>query len=141
MNQGKLVFAQLMQHLPLTTFRRCVARYQGEHKVHSFSCLDQFLSMAFAQLTGRESLRDIEACLRAQQSKLYHFGLRSTVARNTLANANAVRDWHIYAEFAQCVFRTFVTGRSGIVTGDFGIVTGRSGIVTDRVSEGVTGCV
>ena len=101
MNQGQLVFAQLMQHLPLTTFRRCVARYQGEHKVHSFSCLDQFLSMAFAQLTGRESLRDIEACLRAQQSKLYHFGLRSTVARNTLANANAVRDWHIYAEFAQ----------------------------------------
>ena len=66
MNQGKLVFAQLMQHLPLTTFRRCVARYQGEHKVQSFSCLDQFLSMAFAQLTGRESLRDIEACLRAQ---------------------------------------------------------------------------
>jgi hypothetical protein len=95
------VFAQLMQHLPLTTFRRCVARYQGEHKVQSFSCLDQFLSMAFAQLTGRESLRDIEACLRAQQSKLYHFGLRSTVARNTLANANAVRDWHIYADFAQ----------------------------------------
>jgi len=101
MNQGKLVFAQLMQHLPLTTFRRCVARYQGEHKVQSFSCLDQFLSMAFAQLTGRESLRDIEASLRAQRAKLYHFGLRSTVARNTLANANAVRDWRIYADFAQ----------------------------------------
>ena len=101
MNQGKLVFAQLMQHLPLTTFRRCVTRYQGEHKVQSFSCLDQFLSMAFAQLTGRESLRDIEACLRAQRAKLYHFGLRSTVARNTLANANAVRDWRIYADFAQ----------------------------------------
>jgi hypothetical protein len=101
MNQGKLVFAQLMQHLPLTTFRRCVVRYQGEHKVQSFSCLDQFLCMAFAQLTFRESLRDIEACLRAQQSKLYHLGLRSTVARNTLANANAVRDWRIYADFAQ----------------------------------------
>jgi hypothetical protein len=101
MNQGKLVFAQLMQHLPLTTFRRCVARYRGEHKVQSFSCLDQFLCMAFAQLTFRESLRDIEACLRAQHSKLYHLGIRSTVARNTLANANAVRDWRIYADFAQ----------------------------------------
>jgi len=101
MNQGKLVFAQLMQHLPLTTFRRCVARYQGEHKVKSFSCLDQFLSMAFAQLTYRESLRDIEACLRAQRSKLYHLGIRSAVARNTLANANAVRSWRIYADFAQ----------------------------------------
>ena len=101
MNHGKLVFAQLMQHLPLTTFRRCVTRYRGERKVQSFSCLDQFLSMAFAQLTFRESLRDIEACLRAQRSKLYHLGLRSAVARNTLANANAVRDWRIYADFAQ----------------------------------------
>jgi hypothetical protein len=101
MNQGKLVFAQLMQHVPLTTFRRCVARYQGERKVHSFSCLDQFLSMAFAQLTFRESLRDIEACLRAHRSKLYHLGIRSAVARSTLATANAVRDWRIYADFAQ----------------------------------------
>jgi hypothetical protein len=101
MNQGQLVFAQLMQHLPLTTFRRCVSRYAGERKVKSFSCLDQFLCMAFAQLTYRESLRDIEACLRAQRSKLYHLGIRATVARNTLANANAVRDWRIYADFAQ----------------------------------------
>ena len=101
MNQGQLVFAQLMQHLPLTTFRRCVRRYHGERKVKSFSCLDQFLSMAFAQLTFRESLRDIEACLRAQRAKLYHLGLRSVVARNTLANANGVRDWRIYADFAQ----------------------------------------
>ncbi len=98
---GKLVFAQVMEHLPLHTFRRCVARYNGEHKVKHFSCLDQYLSMAFAQLTFRESLRDIEACLRAQSSKLYHLGLRSTVARNTLANANAVRDWRIYCDFAQ----------------------------------------
>jgi hypothetical protein len=90
-----------MQHLPLTTFRRCVARYHGEFKVQSFSCLDQFLCMTFAQLTYRESLRDIEICLRAQRSKLYHFGIRSTVARNTLAHANAVRDWRIYADFAQ----------------------------------------
>jgi len=101
MNLGKLVFAQLMQHVPLTTFRRCVSRYDGERKVHSFSCLDQFLCMAFAQLTFRESLRDIEACLRAQRSKLYHLGIRSTISRNTLANANAVRDWRIYADFAQ----------------------------------------
>jgi hypothetical protein len=101
MNHGKLVFAQMMQHLPLTTFRRCVSRYRGERKLHSFSCLDQFLCMAFAQLTFRESLRDIESCLRAQRSKLYHLGIRSAVARNTLANANAVRDWRIYADFAQ----------------------------------------
>ena len=101
MNTGKLVFAQVMSHLPLTTFRRCVARYDGEHKVKHFSCLDQFLCMAFAQLTYRESLRDIEACLRSQSAKLYHMGFRSTVSRNTLANANAVRDWRIYADFAQ----------------------------------------
>jgi hypothetical protein len=90
-----------MQHLPLTTFRRCVARYDGERRVKRFSCLDQYLCLAFAQLTWRESLRDIEACLRAQSSKLYHLGFRSTIARNTLANANAVRDWRIYADFAQ----------------------------------------
>src|SRR5262247_1160327 len=101
MHTGKLVFAQLMEHLPLTTFRRCVARYGGHHKIKRFTCLDQYLSMAFAQLTFRESLRDIEACLRAQSSKLYHLGFRSTVARNTLANANATRDWRIYCEFAQ----------------------------------------
>ena len=101
MHTGKLVFAQLMDHLPLTTFRRCVARYGGHHKVQHFSCLDQYLSMAFAQLTFRESLRDIEACLRAQSSKLYHLGIRSKVARNTLANANATRDWRIYCDFAQ----------------------------------------
>ena len=101
MNSGKLVFAQVMSHLPLTTFRRCVVRYNGEHKVKHFSCLDQFMCMAFAQLTYRESLRDIEACLRSQSAKLYHMGFRSTVSRNTLANANAVRDWRIYADFAQ----------------------------------------
>ena len=101
MNMGKLVFAQVMAHLPLTTFRRCVARYDGEHKVKHFTCLDHYLCMAFAQLTYRESLRDIEACLRSQIGKLYHMGIRSPVARNTLANANAVRDWRIYADFAQ----------------------------------------
>lgn len=101
MNQGKLVFAQLMQHVPGSTFRRCVSRYDGERKVHSFSCWDQFLCMAFAQLTYRESLRDIEACLRAQHPKLYHIGIRSQVSRNTLANANAVRDWRIHQDVAQ----------------------------------------
>jgi hypothetical protein len=102
MNQSQLVFAQLMQHLPLSSFRRCVQLYGGEHKVKSFSCLDQFLCMAFAQLTYRESLRDIEACLRAQSAKLYHMGFRSKrISRNTLANANATRDWRIYAQFAQ----------------------------------------
>jgi len=101
MNQGKLVFAQIMEQLPLTTFRRCVARYGGEHKVKHFSCLDQYRCMAFAQLTWRESLRDIEACLRAHSTKLYHLGIRGNVARNTLANANATRDWRIYCDFAQ----------------------------------------
>jgi len=102
MNRGKLVFAQLTEHLPLTTLRRCVARYQGEFKVRSFSCLDQFLCMAFAQLTFRESLREIEACLRAHTLKLYHMGIRAKkVSRSTLADANEARDWRIYADFAQ----------------------------------------
>jgi hypothetical protein len=101
MNLGKLVFAQVTQHLPLTTFRRCVTRYGGAHKAKSFSCLDQYLCMAFAQLTYRDSLRDIEACLRAQQSKLYHMGIKSRVSRSTLADANESRDWRIYADFAQ----------------------------------------
>ena len=105
MNLGKLVFAQVTQHLPLTTFRRCVARYGGEHKVKSFSCLDQYLCMAFAQLTYRESLRDIEACLRAQESKLYHLGIQGRGSRSTLADANEVRDWRIYADFAQSLIR------------------------------------
>jgi len=101
MNLGKLVFAQITQHLPLTTFHRCVARYGGGHKVKSFSCLDHYLCMAFAQLTYRESLRDIEACLRAQAGKLYHMGIKSGVSRSTLADANESRDWRIYADFAQ----------------------------------------
>src|SRR6266403_1470076 len=101
MNLGKLVFAQITQHLPLTTFRRCVARYGGGHKVKSFSCLDHYLCMAFAQLTYRESLRDIEACLRAQAGKLYHMGIKSRVSRSTLADANESRDWRTYADFAQ----------------------------------------
>jgi hypothetical protein len=102
MHQGKLVFSQLMAHLPLSTFRRCVAAHRGEHKVQDFSCLDQFLAMAFAQLTYRESLRDIEVNLRAQANRLYHMGFRcTTISRNTLANANATRPWQIYADLAQ----------------------------------------
>jgi Domain of unknown function (DUF4372)/Transposase DDE domain len=101
MNSGKSIFAQLMDFLPSKAFRRCVTRYQGDYKLKSFSCWDQFLCMAFAQLTYRESLRDIEACLRAQETKLYHLGIRGQVSRNTLAHANTVRDWRIYADFAQ----------------------------------------
>jgi hypothetical protein len=102
MHQGKLVFSQIMMHLPLTTFRRCVAAHRGDHKVKDFTCLDQFLAMAFAQLTYRESLRDIEVNLRAQAKRLYHMGFRcTTLSRNTLANANATRPWQIYADYAQ----------------------------------------
>ena len=101
MNAGQSIFSQLMDFLPAHEFRQCVARYKGDYKLKSFSCWDQFLCMAFAQLTYRESLRDIEACLRANQTKLYHMGIRGRVSRNTLAHANSVRDWRIYADFAQ----------------------------------------
>jgi hypothetical protein len=101
MNTGRTVFAQLMDFLPLQEFRRCVERYQGDYKVQSFSCLDQFFCLAFAQLTYRESLRDIEACLRTQQPKLYHMGFRGRVSRNNLAHANEHRDWRIFADFGQ----------------------------------------
>ncbi len=106
MYTGKLVFSQVMEHLPLHVFHQCVARYNGDFKIKEFTCLDHYLCMAFAQLTYRESLRDIEACLRAQKNKLYHMGIRSAVCRNTLANANKVRDWRIYADFAQSLIQT-----------------------------------
>jgi hypothetical protein len=101
MNTSKTIFAQIMDFLPLHEFRKCVKRYRGNYKIKDFSCLDQFLCMAFAQLTYRSSLRDIETCLRAMKSKLYHMGIRSQVSRNTLSNANNIRDWRIYADFAQ----------------------------------------
>jgi len=101
MSSEKMIFAQLMDFLPAYEFHQCVGRYQGHYKMKSFSCWDQFLCMAFAQLTYRESLRDIEACLRSNQQKLYHMGIRGKVSRNTLAHANEVRDWRIYADFAQ----------------------------------------
>lgn len=101
MYTGATIFSQLMQHLPWYHFHRCVKRYRGDHKVKEFKCADHFRVMAFAQLTYRESLRDIEACLRSMQTKLYHMGIHSTVSRNNLSNANETRDWRIYADFAQ----------------------------------------
>jgi len=100
MYAGSLVFTQVMNFMPLKHFQRCVEKYQGNFSVKSFSCLDQFRVMAFAQLTYRESLRDIEACLRSQSRKLYHMGIRSKVSRSTLAEANETRDWRMYADFA-----------------------------------------
>src|ERR1700730_11872307 len=106
MNLGRTVFSQLVDLLPTYQFQLCVDRYQGNRYVKDFSCWDQFLCLAFAQLTYRESLRDIEACLRAQQPKLYHMGFRGQVSRNTLAHANEHRDWRIYADFAQVLIAT-----------------------------------
>jgi Domain of unknown function (DUF4372)/Transposase DDE domain len=118
MYTGKLVFAQLMGHLPLHTFRRCVARYGGDRKVRRFTCLDQYLCMAFAQFTYRESLRDVEACLRAQRNKLYHMGISNAVSRSTLADANETRDWRIYADFAQSLI---AVARKLYAEDDFGV--------------------
>ena len=101
MNSGKTIFAQVMDFLPSYEFTNCVNRYRGNYQVKSFSCLDQFFCMAFAQLTYRESLRDIEACLRARQNKLYHMGIHGTISKNNLAYTNEQRDWRIYADFAQ----------------------------------------
>jgi hypothetical protein len=106
MYAGKLVFAQLMEYAPWHTFRRLVAKYRGDFNVRTFSCLDQFLCMAFAQLTFRESLRDIVTCLRAQPMKLYHLGIRGKISRSALADANEERDWRIYWAFAQALIRT-----------------------------------
>jgi hypothetical protein len=100
-NSGQTIFAQLLEQLPWYEFQKCVARYQGDAHRRGFSCRDQYLAMVFAQLTYRESLRDIEACLRAMSGKLYHIGFRGRVARSTLADANDAHDWRIYADFAQ----------------------------------------
>src|SRR5579864_2520129 len=100
MNLGRPLFAQVMDWFPLHEIRKCVARYGGDHRVRSMSCLDQFYCMAFAQLTYRESLRDIEACMRGAPGKLYHLGIRGRISRSTLADANEKRDWRIYADLA-----------------------------------------
>ena len=121
MYTGRLVFAQLMDFHPKYDFDRSVARYRGDYKVREFSCLDQWLSMAFAQLSGKESLREIETCLRAMQVKLYHAGFRGQVSRSTLADANEHRDWRIYADFAAGLIRT----ARRLYTGDgFGVELG-----------------
>jgi hypothetical protein len=118
MYTGKLIFAQVLDHLPQHTFRRCVERYGGNHHVKRFTCQDQFRCMAFAQLTYRESLRDIEACLRAQHNKLYHMGIRAAVSRSTLADANERRDWRIYADLAQALINI---ARKLYLHEDFGV--------------------
>jgi hypothetical protein len=117
-NSGRTIFAQLMDFVSPYEFRKCVDRYDGQYKVQHFSCWEQFLCLAFAQLTFRESLRDIQACLRVAQPKLYHMGFRSPVARNTLAHANEVRDWRIYADFAQGLI---ATARTLYTTEPFGV--------------------
>ncbi len=118
MYTGRLIFSQIMDYLPTHIFRQCVNRYHGNRKIKNFTCLDQYLCMAFAQLTYRESLRDIEVCLRAQHNKLYHMGIRGGIARNTLANANKIRDWRIYADLAQSLI---TTARNLYINEDLGL--------------------
>ena len=118
MYTGQIVFAQLMKLLPLHKFHECVDRYGGDYKVQKFSCLDQFLCMAFAQLTYRESLRDIESCLRAMTPRLYHMGIRGKISRSTLAYANETRNWRIYADFTQVLI---AIARSLYLNEDFGV--------------------
>jgi len=117
-NQGQTIFSQVIDFLPWKKFRQCVNRYNGNHRIRSFTCYSQLLCMAFAQLTYRESLRDIECCLRAIRGKLYHMGIRSKVSRSTLADANEVRDWRIYSDFAQVLIHE---ARSLYVEDDFGL--------------------
>ena len=118
MYSGKIVFSQIMEFLPIYEFHKCVERYQGNRKTKRFSCLDQFLCMAFAQLTFRESLRDIESCLRSMNSKLYHMGIRGSIAKSTLSDANEHRDWRIYFDFAQVLIHT---ARDLYSNDDFGV--------------------
>ena len=118
MNKGQTVFSQVIDFLPKKKFRQCVNRYNGDYRIRSFTCYSQFLCMAFAQLTYRESLRDIECCLRAMQSKLYHMGIRGTVARSTMADANEIRDWRIYGDFAQILIHE---ARNLYADTDFGL--------------------
>ncbi len=118
MYSGKTVFSQIMDFLPIYEFHKCVERYHGNYRMRTFSCTDQFLCMAFAQLTYRESLRDIESCLRSMNNRLYHMGIRGTIARNTLAKANENRDWRIYADFAQVLIHM---ARDLYLNEDFGL--------------------
>ena len=118
MYTGRILFSQVMDFFPMYEFRKCVQRYRGNYNVKGFYCLDQFLCMAFAQLTYRESLRDIESCLRAVPNKLYHMGIKANVSRSTLADANEKRNWRIYADFAQVLIHI---ARGLYINDDFGI--------------------
>jgi hypothetical protein len=136
MHSGKLVFAQLMDHLPLHTFRHCVAKYPSRYPTLTFSHLDQFLCMAFAQLTFRESLRDIETCLRAHSTKLYHLGIRGGIARSTLADANERRDWRIYPDFALSLIQA---ARKLYAQDDFGVELAHTVYALDSTSSRLRG--
>ena len=118
MNQNKSIISQIMDFLPKHKFRQCVNRYGGNYRVRSFTCFDQFMCMAFAQLTYRESLRDIECCLRAMREKLYHMGIKGKVSRSTIAYANENRDWRLYCEFAQILIHK---ARKLYANDDFGL--------------------
>jgi len=131
MNSGRIIFPQLMSFLPEREFSKCVHRYRGEYHIRTFSCFDQFLCMAFAQLTYRESLRDIEICLRAMQPKLYHAGIRGKVSRSTLADANEKRDWRIYADFAHVLIGM---ARELYVDEDFGLQITEAAYVLDSTT-------
>lgn len=131
MASERTVFSQLLDFLPRHEFNKCVGRYQGNYRIRDFSCLDQFLCLAFAQLTGRESLRDIETCLRAMQPKLYHCGFRGYIARSTLADANETRDWRIYADFAQVLIQR---ARQLYAAEDFGVDLAQTAYVLDTTT-------
>ncbi len=131
MHAGQLIFSQVMDYLPLYEFRKCVQRYQGNRQTRSFSCMDQFLCMAFAQLTYRESLRDIETCLRAMETKLYHTGIRGRVSRSTMADANENRDWRIYADFAQVLISM---ARRLYAKDDFGVMLDQTAYALDSTT-------
>ena len=131
MYSGNVVLAQLMEFLPRHEFNKCVGRYQGDYRMRGFSCRDQFLCMAFGQLTYRTSLRDIETCLRSLKSKLYHAGFRGKVSRSTLADANRQRDWRIYADFAQVLIRR---ARALYAKEDFGVALEHAAYVLDSTT-------
>jgi transposase len=131
MYNGRIVFSQLIDFLPKCKFDKCVRRYRGNHRIKTFSCFDQYLCMAFAQITYRQSLRDVETCLRALKPKLYHCGIRGNVSRNTLANANERRDWRIYADFAQILISK---ARTLYADEDFGIQLNREVYALDSTT-------
>src|SRR4030042_379115 len=131
MHAGRTVFSQLLDFLPQKQFDRCVQRYHGNHRTKTFSCFDQYLCMMFAQITYRQSLRDIEICLRTMQPKLYHCGIRGKVSRNTLAKANELRDWRIYADFAQALI---AKARTLYANDDFGVQMDRDVYALDSTT-------